>query len=115
MSEKRPFQNGQESLPAAGTQAPPRLLLPNRRRAEAWWGGMMAGIAIGAGLAVVMHVMEKLSPSSAANCGVGCGYGISGGVVLVMFLGPIIGLGLGMGFAAAVPETTAKAGRPQDG
>jgi hypothetical protein len=73
---------------------------------------MLAGLAIGAGLAAVMHVMEELSPSSAANCGVGCGKGITGSVVLVVFLGLIIGLGLGMGFAAAVPERTAESGSP---
>ena len=74
---------------------------------------MLAGLAIGVGLAAVMHVMEELSPSSAANCGVGCGKGITGSAVLVVFLGLIIGLGLGMGFAAAVPGGLQKVDRRQ--
>jgi pantoate kinase len=71
-------------------------------------------MAIAIGLAVVLHVIDKLSPNSAANCGVGvgCGYGIGGSVVLVLFLGLIVGLGLGMGMAAAVPEMTADSPAP---
>ena len=114
MNEKQPSQGGQVPLATAGAQPAPRPLLPDRRRAQAWLGGMLAGIAIGVGLAVVMHVIEQLSPNSAANCGVGCGYGIGGSVVLAVFLGLIIGLGLGMGFAAAVPATTVEVGRLQD-
>jgi len=64
-------------------------------------------------LAVVMHVIEQMSPTSAANCGVGCGRGITGNVVLVVFLGLVIGLGLGMGLSAAVPEKTADSAAPR--
>ena len=81
MNEKQPPQAGQDPLAIAGAQPSPVPSLPDPRRAQAWWGGMLAGIAIGVGLAVVMHVIEKLSPNSAANCGVGCGYGILNGDV----------------------------------
>jgi hypothetical protein len=74
---------------------------------------MLAGIAIGAGLAVVMRVIEQLSPTSAANCGVRCGRGITDNVLLVVLIGLIIGLGLGMGFAAAVPDRIARVDRLQ--
>jgi formate/nitrite transporter FocA (FNT family) len=84
------------------------------RRVQAFWGGMLAGLAIGVGLAVVMHVIEQMSPTSAANCGVGCGRGITGNVVLVVFLGLVIGLGLGMGLSAAVPEKAVDSAAPRN-
>jgi len=104
MNEKQPSPGGQEPPAAAGAQPAPRQ--PNRKL-QAFTGGMLAGIAIGAGLAVVLYVIAQLSPISSANCGSGCGYDISGSVTLVLILGLIIGLGLGMGLAAAVPERTA--------
>lgn len=75
------------------------------RRVQAFSGGMLAGLAIGGGLAIAMYVIEQMSPTSAANCGVGCGRGITGYVVLVLCIGLVIGIGLGMGFSAAVPQT----------
>jgi hypothetical protein len=97
MNEKQPSQGRQEPLAAAGAQPAPRPPEPNRRL-QAYTGGILAGIAIGVGLAVVMHAIEQRTPGS--------GHGITGNVVLVVFIGLVIGLGLGMGFDAAVPETT---------
>jgi hypothetical protein len=107
MNEKQPSRGGQEPPAAAGAQPAPSWPPPPNRRLQAFTGGMLAGIALGGGLAVVLYVIKKLSPNSAAACGTGCGYGIGGSVTLVLFLGVIIGLGLGIGFAAAVPERTA--------
>jgi hypothetical protein len=116
MNEQQPSQGRQEPLAAAGAQPAPRPPLPRNRKVVAFWAGMLAGIGIAIGLAVVMHVIQQASPNGAnAPCsGYGCaGYSIQGSVALVLFLvGPIIGLGLGMGLAAAVPERTADSAVP---
>ena len=59
---------------------------------------MVAGIGLAGALAVVMHVIQQES---------GSGYSIGGSVLLVLFLGLIIGSALGIGLAAAVPEGAA--------
>lgn len=115
MNEPQPSQGGQDPPAASGGQAAPRPPAPKpvpppNRRGQAFWGGMLAGMAIAIALAVVMHVIQQASPNgSHPPCeGNGCpGYSIHGSVLLVLFLGLIIGLGLGIGLAAAVPETTA--------
>jgi hypothetical protein len=104
MNEKQPSQGGQEPPAAAGAQPAPRPVLPLNRRSQAYWGGMLAGMAIAIGLAVVMSVSQRESPS---------GYSIGGSVLLVLFLGLLIGCGLGMGLAAAVPERTADSAAPR--
>jgi hypothetical protein len=65
---------------------------------------MLAGMAIAIGLAAVMHVIQQASPN-------GFSFSIVRSVLLVLFLGLIIGCGLGMGLAASVPERTAAAFR----
>jgi hypothetical protein len=116
MNEKKLSQGGQEPPAAAGAQPAPIPLLPLDRRGQAFWGGMLAGIAIAIGLAVVMHVIQQASPNGAyAPCtGVGCpGYSIADSMILVLIVvGPIIGFGLGMGLRAVVPEGTAGSAAP---
>jgi hypothetical protein len=71
---------------------------------------MLAGIAVAVALAVVMHVIQQASPNGGLPpcAGVGCGgYSIHASVLVVLLLGPVIGLGLGIGLAAGVPERTA--------
>jgi hypothetical protein len=116
MNEKQPSQGGQEPPAAAGAQPAPRALLPLDRRGQAFWGGMLAGMAIAVGLAVVMHVIQQASPNGGyAPCtGVGCpGYSIADSMLLVLIVvGPIIGFGLGMGLRAVVPEGTVDSAAP---
>jgi hypothetical protein len=70
-------------------------------------------VAIAIALAVVMHVIQQLSPGNPPCSGVGCSAdSISGYVVLVLVLGLAIGLGLGFGLAAAVPDETADSAAP---
>jgi hypothetical protein len=57
---------------------------------------MLAGIGIAIGLAIVMHVIQQASP-------IGPEINTSASVALVLLVvGPIIGLGLGLGLAATV-------------
>jgi predicted lipid-binding transport protein (Tim44 family) len=78
--------------------------MPADRRRQAWGGGMLAGIAIALGLAVVMHVIQQVSPNSV--------YSIRDSVLLVVLIGLVIGLGLAIGFSAAVPDGIADPAEP---
>ena len=117
MSEKQPSEAGQKSVVAAFSAASSpggwdSLMAGQRasgpplrdRRRRAWFGGMLAGIAIAIGLALVMHVIQQASPNGAY-------FSITGSVLLVLLVGLIIGLGLGMGLSAAVAAGTAEAVR----
>jgi hypothetical protein len=117
MNEKQPSEGGPESVAAAfaaagssggwdSLMAGQRALGPplRDRRRRAWFGGMLAGVAIAIGLALVMHVIQQASPNGAY-------LSITGSVLLVLLVGLIIGLGLGMGLAAAVADGTAEAVR----
>jgi hypothetical protein len=102
MTEQQPAQGGQESAAASGAQSAPstparRSPIPPDRKAQAFWGGMLAGMGIAVGLATVMHVIQQASP-------IGHGINTDGSIVLVLILGPIIGFGLGFGLAAAAPD-----------
>lgn len=88
--------------PSEATNTAPRQPLPPDR-SQAYAGGLIAGMGIAIGLAVVMHVVQQQSPN---------GSGIGASVLLVLFLGLVIGLGLGMGMAAAVPGNTADSAAP---
>ena len=112
MNEQQPSHGGQ--APAASSPPTPRPAQPNPT-ALAFWGGMLAGIAIAIALAIVLHVIQRLSPGNPPCSGYGCDNGIGGDVFLVLLLGPVIGLGLGIGFGAAVPERSpdAEASAPQ--
>jgi hypothetical protein len=115
MNEKQPSQSGREPPAALGAQPAPLPFLLDRRR-QAFWGGMLAGISIGIGLAIVLHVTQEGSPNGGYPpcAGDGCpGYSIGGTVLLVLFLGLMTGLGLGIGFAAAVPDRTADSAAPR--
>jgi hypothetical protein len=103
MNEQQSSNGGQ--APAASSPPAPRPAQPSRT-ALAFYGGMLAGIAIAIALAIVMHVIQRLSPGNPPCSGYGCDNGIGGDVFLVLLLGPVIGLGLGIGFGAAVPEST---------
>jgi hypothetical protein len=100
MNQQQHSQGGQEPPAALRGQPPPRLLDP---WTQAFWGGMAAGMAIAIGMIVVMHVIQQESSA---------GFGIGGSVLLVLFLGLIIGSGLGLGLAAAVPEKSADSAVP---
>ncbi|MGO8958964.1 MAG: hypothetical protein ACLQFR_16570 [Streptosporangiaceae bacterium] len=109
MNEQQPSEDGQESTAAAGAQPapspPPRQPIPPDRKAQAFWGGMLAGMGIALGLAFVMHVIQQASTNYGMN--------LDGSLTLLLLLaGPIIGLGLGIGLAAAVPEKTANSAVP---
>jgi hypothetical protein len=96
-----PPQDSHEPAAAPDSQPAPRPPLPPDRRAQALFSGVLAGIGIAIGLAVVMHVIQEASP-------IGYGINIDESVFLVLLLaGPVIGLGLGMGLAAVVPDRTA--------
>ncbi len=112
MNEQQPSP-GDQAPAASGGPAPsgptPKPPLPPNRKSQAFWGGMLAGVAIAIALAVVMHVIQQASPNGGypACVGTGCpGYSIGGSVAVVLLLGLLIGLGLGTGLAAAVPERT---------
>ena len=67
---------------------------------------MLAGIGIAIGLAIVMHVIQQASP-------IGPEINTSGSVALVLLVvGPIVGLGLGFGLAAAAPDLPAVSPAP---
>jgi hypothetical protein len=101
MNEQQPSQGSQEPAAAANAQPVPTQPLPPDRKAQAFCWGMLAGIGIAIGLAIVMHVIQQASS-------IGYGMNIDGSVFLVLLVvGPVIGLGLGMGLAAVVHEPTA--------
>jgi len=68
------------------------------------WGGVLAGLGAGIGLAALMHVIAQASPE---NFSAGAGGSM---FVAVVIAGPVIGLGLGLAFAGLVPDAR---GRPQ--
>lgn len=72
---------------------------------QAFSGGMLAGIGIAIGLALVMHVIQETST-------IGYDVSLNWSVFGVLLLGLIIGAGLGLGFLAAVPPGTADSAAP---
>lgn len=61
------------------------------------WGGLLAGLGAGIGLAALMHVIVQASPENFSS-------GAGGSMfVAVVIAGPLIGLGLGLAFAGLVP------------
>jgi hypothetical protein len=78
---------------------------PPDRHVQAFSGGMLAGIGIAIGLALVMHVVQETST-------IGYAVNLDSSVFGVLFLGLIIGGGLGLGFLAAVPDRTADSAAP---
>ncbi len=72
------------------------------------WGGILAGLGVGIGLATLMHVIVQASPE---NFSAGAGGSM---FVAVVIVGPLIGLGLGLAFAGLVPgDNAARPGGPQ--
>lgn len=111
MSEKQPSEGGQEQPPASGARSADWTPPPRDLRERAFMGGMLAGVALGIGLAVVVHVIRQAS----SGCqGYGCAsVPIGGSEFLVLFLGLVIGLGLGIGLVAVVPQKTADSTSPR--
>jgi hypothetical protein len=61
------------------------------------WGGILAGLGAGIGLAALMHVIVQASPENFSS-------GAGGSMfVAVAIAGPLIGIGLGLAFAGLVP------------
>lgn len=61
------------------------------------WGGILAGLGAGIGLAALMHVIVQASPENFSS-------GAGGSMfVAVVIAGPLIGIGLGLAFAGVVP------------
>jgi hypothetical protein len=104
MNDKQPSQGAQKPPAAADVQPAPRAPRPPDRWLQAFWGGLLAGSAIAIALAVVMRVIQQASPN---------GFSIRGSVLVVLFLGLVIGGGLGLGLAAAVPDRTADSAAPR--
>jgi hypothetical protein len=110
MNEQQPAQSGQDAAASPGAQTapspPPSGPLPPDRKAQAFAGGMLAGIGIAIGLAIVMHVIQQASP-------IGPEINTSASVALVLLVvGPIIGLGLGLGLAATASDFRAVSPEP---
>lgn len=102
MNEQQSAQAGPAEPPAG----PPRPLPPNRR-AMAAWGGVLAGLGAGIGLAALMHVIVQASPQNFSSGAAGSMF------VAVVVAGPLIGLGLGLAFAGMAPDSEAR--QPRDG
>jgi hypothetical protein len=83
-------------------------MTPPDRHVQAFSGGMLAGIGIAIGLALVMHVIQETST-------IGYEVSLDWSVFGVLFLGLIIGAGLGLGFLAAVPDRTTDSAAPGQG
>jgi hypothetical protein len=65
------------------------------------WGGVLAGLGFGIAIAFLMRVIEQASPEEGA-------LGIGGEVFGVLTLGGLVlGIGLGMAFAALIPDAAA--------
>ena len=60
------------------------------------WGGILAGLGAGIGLATLMHVIVQASPENFSS---GAGGSM---LVAVVIVGPLIGIGLGLAFAGLV-------------
>jgi hypothetical protein len=62
------------------------------------WGGVLAGLGFGFALAFLMHVIAQASPEAGA-------FNIAGSIFGVVTLGGLLlGIGLGMVFAAVIPD-----------
>ena len=60
-------------------------------------GGLLAGLGLSLACAVVMHLVQEVSP-------IGSAFSITGNVLLEIFIaGPIFGLGLAMAVTALLP------------
>jgi hypothetical protein len=113
MTEKELSQDGLEPSAASGAHPADWTPPPRDLRLQAFWGGMLAGVALGLALAAVMYVVQHASPKCVTD---GCpGDSIGGNVVLVLFLGLVIGFGLGIGLAAVapMPAKTAAPAQPE--
>jgi hypothetical protein len=63
MIEEQPSQEGLEPSAVAGAQPAPGQPQLQDPKVHAFGGGMLAGIAIGIALAVVLHVIQQASPN----------------------------------------------------
>jgi hypothetical protein len=68
-------------------------------------GGVLAGMGAGIGLAIVLYAIEQVNPASFPS-------GIDGLVVVVLLIGPLIGLGLGMMAAGLIPDDAPRQAGP---
>jgi hypothetical protein len=108
MNDQQYPQDGPSSSPAASPR-PDARPLQRGRRAMAAWGGILAGLGAGIGLATLMHVIVQASPESLSSDASGSMF------VALVIAGPLIGLGLGLAFAGLVPgyDATSQRGGPR--
>lgn len=100
MDEQQPAEGIRGPVSAATAQPVAAGLAEADRKGRVIVGSMLAGLGLGIAVALLMHVVQQVSPD-------GSGVNIDGSVLIaVLVAGPVFGLGMAVALAAVIPSAS---------